>query len=196
MNVHRRLVCIAKSMTSLRSTLKGRRRSTLLRWRRAWRKVLSILFFVLPSNSRRNCSPRPLVHRTSVLGKDRGDHRRFEYGAMRAGADFQSRMGTRRKVPGRIGQPKAVRFSPGAALGYISGAGLCGRDRVCEGLGAKFSGPTRHGLPSTACPAPPNSGRGRMTAVTLASDAGCPRGVTCGIDSCSASNVDRVIVGR
>jgi hypothetical protein len=28
--------------------------------------------------------------------------------------------------------------------------------------------------------APPNSGRGRMTAVTLASDAGCPRGVTCG----------------
>jgi hypothetical protein len=25
-----------------------------------------------------------------------------------------------------------------------------------------------------------NSGRGRMTAATLASDAGCPRGVTCG----------------
>ena len=33
-------------------------------------------------------------------------------------------------VPGRIGQPKSVRFSPGVALGYISGAGLCGRDRL------------------------------------------------------------------
>ena len=73
----------------------------LLSWQREWLKALSILFSLLPRESKRDCWPQHRAPRTRIPRKDWGDRRGCKYGAMTAGRDcyrFQSRIGTMAKI--------------------------------------------------------------------------------------------------